>query len=82
MALYDWKGNFIEDTPDGQDYFLSEDGLEKMNEQGQQIDSNGNVAMGSWGNSSPVPPPAPRQWRPIELQPYRPPNLEIHRWRG
>jgi hypothetical protein len=83
MAIFDWDGNFVKDSPDGKDYFLSQDGMVAHDyETGAQVDSNGNVAFGDWGTPDPPPaPPAPR-WRPAQVQQYRPPNFDIRLWRG
>lgn len=80
MAIYDWQGNFVKDSDDGQDYWLSEDGLVKLNEEGYQVDSHGNPAFG--GGSAPAPPKPVRQWKPVQVERYRPPNFDIRLWRG
>lgn len=79
MAIFDKDGNYVKDSPDGKDYWLSDDKQVSFNENGEQVDSNGNVAFGSFDSGGGAP--ARPRWRPVQVQAYRPPNLDIHKWR-
>lgn len=80
MAIYDRDGNFVEESPDGKDYFLSDDGMVKINDEGYQVDSLGNVAFGELPSKQ-KPVATRQQWRMPAMPTYRPPNFDIRLWR-
>jgi hypothetical protein len=82
VAIYDHTGNFVEDSPDGNDYFLSQDGLVKIDNEGYQVDSLGNRAFGDFSSPPQQRAESRPRWRPIQAESYRPPNFDIRLWRG